>query len=113
LGSTLVRAMRDNDTLRSRIGRLLLAADGQRLTQMQAILTPSQAWRRLAHMRTMVVRQPELARLVDRMSLYDQLELTLELLHDKTWHDEDTWYGEELAVPAPSNIVRFRRRRTR
>jgi hypothetical protein len=61
----------------------------------------------------MIVRpQPELAWLVDRMSLYDQLDLTLELLHADTWHDEDTWPEDERAAPAPSNIVRFRRRRT-
>jgi hypothetical protein len=61
----------------------------------------------------MVVQQPDLAWLVSHMPLYDQLELTLELLHAATWHDENTWCGDEPAVPGRSNTVRFRRRRTR
>ena len=57
----------------------------------------------------MVAQQPTLARAVSCMTLYDQLDLTLELLchHDNRYLDEDP------AEPWPSNVIRFRTRRAR
>ena len=57
----------------------------------------------------MVAQQPALARAVSYMTLYDQLELTLELLH----MDGTTYLDEDPAEPRPSNVIRFRTRRAR
>ena len=55
----------------------------------------------------MVAQQPALARAVSYMTLYDQLDLTRELLH----MGGDTFYlDEDPAEPWPSNVIRFRTR---
>src|SRR5690348_8534231 len=65
-----------------------------------------QAWDHLARMQQMVAQQPALARAVSHMTLYDQLDLTLELLH---MHGH-THLDEYSAEPWPSNVIRFRTR---
>ena len=45
-------------------------------------LTPLVAWHRLRDMQQVVATQPAIARAVRCLSLYDQLDLTLELLHE-------------------------------
>ena len=57
----------------------------------------------------MVAQQPALARAVNYMTLYDQLDLTLELLHVSG----NTYLDEDPAEPWPSNVIRFRTRRPR
>jgi hypothetical protein len=52
-----------------------------------------------------VATQPGIARAVRCLSLYDQLDLTLELLHQRDWPDFDS--PEDL----PPNVIPFRRRR--
>ena len=68
-----------------------------------------QAWHRLTRMQQMVAQQPALARVVNYMTLYDQLDLTLELLH----MGGDTYLDEDPVEPWPSNVIRFRARRAR
>ena len=68
------------------------------------MIPPHRAWLRLARMQQMVAQQPALAWTVSWMPLYDQLDLTLELLgpHDNSYLDEEpveTW---------PPNVIRFR-----
>jgi hypothetical protein len=59
------------------------------------------AWGRLARLREVVIEQPALGRAFQRLTLYDQLVLTLELLR-------------EPEIPAlPDNVVRFRPRSER
>jgi hypothetical protein len=58
-------------------------------------------------MRQVVVRQPAIAHAVHCLPLYDQLELTLELLQQEYWPE---FIEPE---PLPPNVLRFRRRRTR
>jgi hypothetical protein len=60
-------------------------------------------------MQQMVAQQPALARAVSCMTLYDQLDLTLELLG----HHDNSYLDEEPAQPLPSNVIRFRMRRPR
>lgn len=67
-------------------------------------LTPLIGWRRLRDMQYVVATQPAIARAVRCLTLYDQLDLTLELLHQHDWPDFDP--PEEL----PPNVIRFRRR---
>jgi hypothetical protein len=55
-------------------------------------------------MRQVVVYQPAVAYAVSCLPLYDQLELTLELLQQDNWPD----FAEP--APLPPNIVRFRPR---
>ncbi len=55
-------------------------------------------------MQTVVARQPAIARAVHCLPLYDQLELTLELLQQDDWLDFDE--PEDL----PPNVIRFRPR---
>ena len=55
-------------------------------------------------MHDVVVRQPAIAHAVHCLPLYDQLELTLELLN------QDGWPGRETPELLPPNVVRFRRR---
>ena len=57
----------------------------------------------------MVAQQPALARAVSYMTLYDQLDLTLELLH----MGGNTYLDEDPVEPWPSNVIRFRARRAR
>ena len=60
-------------------------------------------------MQQMVAQQPALAQVVSYMTLYDQLDLTLELLH----MGGDTYLDEDPVEPWPSNVIRFRARRAR
>jgi hypothetical protein len=76
---------------------------------MRRVIPPRQAWHRLSRMQQMVAQQPTLARAVSYMTLYDQLDLTLELLH----MGGNTYLDEEPAEPLPSNVIRFRARRAR
>jgi hypothetical protein len=73
------------------------------------LVEPRLAWFRLARMQRMLAEQPTLARAVSWMSLYDQLDLTLELLHLAG----NTYLDEETAQHWPSNVIRFRVRRPR
>ena len=59
-------------------------------------------------MQQMVAQQP-LAWAVTCMTLYDQLDLTLELLH----MDGNSYLDEDPAEPWPPNVIRFRVRRAR
>ena len=65
-------------------------------------LTPPVAWDRLRHIQQVVATQPAIARAVRCLSLYDQLDLTLELLHQRDWPDFDS--PEDL----PPNVIPFR-----
>jgi hypothetical protein len=56
-------------------------------------------------MRQVVVHQPAVAYAMRCLPLYDQLELTLELLHQEYWPE----FVEP--EPLPPNVVRFRPRR--
>ena len=76
---------------------------------MRHTIPPRQVWHRLARMQQMVARQPALAWAVSCMPLYDQLDLTLELLHKVG----NTYLDEEPNEPLPSNVIRFRVRRPR
>jgi hypothetical protein len=76
---------------------------------MRHAIPPRQAWHRLSRMQQMVAQQPALGRAVSYMTLYDQLDLTLELLH----MGGDTYLDEDPAEPWPSNVIRFRTRRPR
>jgi len=73
------------------------------------MIPPRQAWHRLARMQQLVAQQPALARAVSYMTLYDQLDLTLGLLHVGA----NTYLDEEPGEPLPSNVIRFRTRRAR
>ena len=73
------------------------------------MIPPRQAWHRLTRMQQMVAQQPALAWAVSYMPLYDQLDLTLELLH----MDGNTYLDEDPDEPWPSNVIRFRVRRPR
>jgi hypothetical protein len=57
----------------------------------------------------MVAHEPTLAWIVSCMPLYDQLDLTLELLQT----DGSTYLDEDPSEPSPSNVIRFRVRRRR
>jgi len=61
------------------------------------IIPPRQAWPRLTRMQQMVAQEPALARAVRYKSLYDQLDLTLEVLH----MDGNTSLDDEPAEPWP------------
>jgi hypothetical protein len=71
---------------------------------MQRLLPPDRAWRRLRDVQDVVERQPSIAYAVHCLTLFDQLELTLELLQQDDWPDSDT------PEPLPPNVVRFRPR---
>ena len=68
------------------------------------MLPPHAAWARLRDMQQVVVHEPAIAHAVRCLPLYDQLELTLELLHQDDWPD----FTEP--EPLPPNVVRFRPR---
>jgi hypothetical protein len=76
---------------------------------MRHMIPPRQAWHRLARMQRMVAHEPALAWAVSWMPLYDQLGLTLELLHKVG----NTYLDEEPGEPLPPNVIRFRVRRPR
>lgn len=76
---------------------------------MCPVIPPRQAWHRLGRMQQMVAHEPAFAWAVNCMPLYDQLDLTLELLHT----DANTDLDEEPREPLPSNVIRFRVRRAR
>ena len=76
---------------------------------MRRVIPPRQAWHRLTRMQQLVARQPALARAVSYMTLYDQLDLTLELLLKVG----NTYLDEEPDEPLPSNVIRVRVRRPR
>ena len=73
------------------------------------MIPPRQAWHRLTRMQQLVAQHPALARAVAYMTLYDQLELTLELLQV----GGNTYLDEDPAEAWPSNVIRFRARRAR
>ena len=58
-------------------------------------------------MQRVVVHEPAIAYAVHCLPLYDQLELTLELLRQDDWPEFDD------LEPLPPNVVRFRPRRRR
>jgi hypothetical protein len=62
------------------------------------VLPPGLAWQRLLLLREVVTEQPELARAFQRLPLYDQLALTVDLLRDSDAPPE----------PMPSNVILFR-----
>jgi hypothetical protein len=67
------------------------------------VLSPDAAWQRLFWMQTVVADQPAVARAVRCLSLYDQLELTLQLLGEE-------WPATESRESMPANVIPFRRR---
>ena len=69
------------------------------------LLTPPIAWRRLRDMEHVVATQPAISHAVRCLSLYDQLDLTLELLGQRDWPEFDA--PEDL----PVNVIQFRPRR--
>jgi hypothetical protein len=64
------------------------------------VLSPDAAWQRLFWMQAVVAGEPSVARAVRSLSLYDQLELTLQLLAQE-WPEPE---------PLPANVIPFRRR---
>jgi len=76
---------------------------------MRHTIPPRHAWHRLARMQQMVAHEPALAWAVSWMPLYDQLDLTLELLQT----DGSTYLDDDPSEPSPSNVIRFRLRRAR
>jgi hypothetical protein len=68
------------------------------------MLPPRLAWQRLRDMKRVVAQEPDVAYAVHCLPLYDQLDLTLELLRQEEWPDFD----EPEALPP--NVVRFRPR---
>jgi hypothetical protein len=71
------------------------------------VLALHSAWRRLRDMQEVVAAQPAIAHAVRCLPLYDQLELTLELLRQEDWPDFEFEHPEEL----PPNVIPFRPRR--
>ncbi len=63
------------------------------------MLPPGIAWQRLLLLQDVLAEQPELARALRRLSLYDQLAMTIELLLD----------SPEPAEALPANVIPFRR----
>ena len=76
---------------------------------MRPVIPSHRAWRRVSRMQHMVAQEPALTWAVSCMPLYDQLDLTLELLHT----DVNTYLDEEPDEPMPLNVIRFRVRRPR
>ncbi len=66
---------------------------------MDTVVPCDVAWGRLARLREVVIEQPALARAFQRLSLYEQLSMTLELLR------------EPEAAALPDNVVQFRPRK--
>jgi hypothetical protein len=63
------------------------------------------AWQCLGEIQTILAQEPRLARAIERLSLHDQLALTLELLSE--WEVSEEPADERL----PANVVMFRPRR--
>ena len=76
---------------------------------MRPVIPPHRAWRRVSRMHHMVAQEPALAWVVSCMPLYDQLDLTLELLQT----GGSTYLDEDPSESSPSNVIRFRLRRAR
>ena len=76
---------------------------------MRHTIPPRQAWHGLACMRQMVAHEPALDWAVSWLPLYDQLDLTLELLQT----DGNSYLDEDPSDPTPSNVIRLRLRRAR
>ena len=76
---------------------------------MRPVIPPHRAWRRLTRMQQMVAHEPTLAWAVSWMPLYDQLDLSIELLQT----DGSTYLDEDPSESSPSNVIRFRLRRQR
>jgi hypothetical protein len=55
-------------------------------------------------MQTVIAREPDIAYAVHCLSIYDQLDLTLELLRQEEWPEF------EEPETLPPNVVRFRPR---
>jgi hypothetical protein len=71
------------------------------------VLAPDAGWQLLFRMQEVLAEQPAVARAVRRLSLHDQLSLTLQLLRTVDWPATPT------AEPLPPNVVRFRPREAR
>jgi hypothetical protein len=71
------------------------------------VLPARLAWQRLRYMQQVVAQQPRVAYAMQWLPIYDQLELTLELLAQTDWPDLDQ------PEPLPPNVVRFRPRQAR
>jgi hypothetical protein len=69
------------------------------------VLSPDAAWQRLFWLQAVVADEPAMARAVRCLSLYDQLELTLQLLGE-------AWPQATSPEPLPANVIPFRRRAT-
>ena len=67
-------------------------------------VSPPVAWIRLRDMQDVVATQPAIAHAVRCLSVYDLLDLTLELLRQDSWPEFGT--SEDL----PANVIRFRPR---
>jgi hypothetical protein len=67
------------------------------------MLPAREAWKRLGYMQHVVWTQPDAAFAVRRLTLLDQLELTVELLMD----------AQGAVAELPPNVIRFRPPRTR
>ena len=74
---------------------------------MQRLPPPDRGRRRLRDMHDVMEHQPAIAHAVRCLMLFDQLDLTLELLRQDDWPDFDT------PEPLPPNVVRFRPRAQR
>jgi hypothetical protein len=66
----------------------------------EQVLPPPDGWRRLRDMQRVVAYEPAVAHAVRCMPLYDQLELTLQLLQ------QDDWPQFDYLDPLPPNVVR-------
>jgi hypothetical protein len=73
--------------------------------QGRNVLAPYAAWQRLQDMREVVAHQPAIAHAIECLPLYDQLELTLELLRQVDWPEFNR------PEPLPPNVIPFRARR--
>jgi hypothetical protein len=70
------------------------------------MLSSDAAWQRIRVMQNVIAEQPNIAHAVRCLSLYDLLELQLELLHQPGWPDLVFQEPERL----PANVIRFRPR---
>jgi hypothetical protein len=74
---------------------------------MSAVMSPTDAWRRLRDMQYVLADQPLIAHAVRCLPLCDVLELQLQLLQQPAWPEFDN------PQPLPPNVTRFRPRRRR
>jgi hypothetical protein len=79
--------------------------EGMKCGARPVVTPPDAAWRRLRDMQSVLADQPLIAHAVHCLSLYDVLELQLELLRQPDWPDF------EHLEPLPPNVIRFRPRR--